>query len=92
MTQDDTQTLISNPAERFASPQALLDSDDLSREAKIAALKQWDMEVRQLQVATEESMPASDTASLTDVHTALRALGCEPDDIHSGGVKSGHLE
>ncbi len=92
MTQDDTQALISNPAERFASPQALVDSDDLSREAKITALKQWDMEVRQLQVATEESMPASDTASLTDVHAALRALGCEPDDIHSGGVKSGHLE
>ncbi len=92
MAQDDTQLVISNPAQHFSSPQALAQSEELSREAKIVALKQWDMDVRQLQVATEESMPATTTASLSDVHDALRALGCEPDGEHSGGAKSGHLE
>lgn len=92
MSQDDTQLLISNPTQHFTSPEALVQSDSLSREAKIAALKQWDMEVRQLQVATEESMPAASKASLTDVHVALRALGYEPDGSHEGGEKGGHLK
>ena len=43
MSQDDTQLLISNPTQHFTSPEALVQSDSLSREAKIAALKQWDM-------------------------------------------------
>ncbi len=92
MAQNDTQILISNPAKHFSSPQALADADELSREAKITALKQWDMDIRQLTVATEESMQATSKASLTDVHDALRALGQEPDGSHTGAVKGGNLE
>lgn len=92
MSQNDTQILMSNPAEHFSSPQALADADELSREAKVTALKQWDMDIRQLEVATEENMQASSRASLADVHAALRALGHEPDGSHSGAVKGGNLE
>lgn len=46
MSLTDTQILISNPAKHFSSPQALADSDALSQEAKIIALKQWDMDLR----------------------------------------------
>ena len=92
MSQNDTQILISNPAKHFSSPQALADSTELSQEAKIIALKQWDMDIRQLAVATEESMQATSKASLTDVHNALRALGHEPEGSHTGAVKDGSLE
>jgi hypothetical protein len=91
MTNHDLAQIIANPTRYFRNPEELLRSSQVSSEVKILALKEWDSEIRQLEVASEENMPATNPTSLTDVHNALRALGVEPDGEHSGGNKTGHI-
>jgi hypothetical protein len=57
----------------------LLDRRDLSREEKIALLREWEFDLRERMVAEEENMPASEplAISLDEVLDALRSLGAE---------------
>lgn len=89
MAQED-QMFINNPAEYFSNPQQLADSKKLSTEKKMLALKQWEMDIRQQLVATEENMQSSSTAALTEVHDAMRSIGHEPGGSHTGAAKAGH--
>ncbi len=89
MHEQDITELISNPATYFSSPMGIVDSKALQTSAKLIALKEWEFEVRQLEVATEENMPATATTTLQDVHNAMRALGQEPDSEALPGGKAG---
>ena len=75
----DFEQALKNPGSAFESPEAIRKSDDLSREQKIKLLRQWEYDVLQLQVATEENMPPGDgdPSGLAAIRKALEALGEE---------------
>jgi hypothetical protein len=63
------------------SPSELLSRQDLTREQKIEALRQWELDLREQMVAEEENMPASEPLGVTldEVLEALRSLGAESE-------------
>ena len=73
------------PAERgpkdFGSPESLLASDELTREQKIAILRQWELDLREIMVAEEENMAAAEPPriSLDEVLNALDQLDAAPE-------------
>jgi hypothetical protein len=85
MHESDIEELTSQPATYFSSPMAIVDSEELEPSAKLIALKQWEFEIRQLEIATEENMYAVSKTTLQDVHEAMRALGYEPESDPSPG-------
>jgi hypothetical protein len=89
MHEPDLAELTSRPASYFASPMDLVASTQLQTSAKLMALKEWEFEIRQLDVATEENMCAAQTTTLQDVHEAMRALGHEPEADAAPGGKAG---
>ncbi len=58
-------------------PKAILKRRDLTREEKIALLREWDSELRELMVADDENMraPTPLRVTLQEVEQALAALG-----------------
>lgn len=63
-----------------ASPQRLLERDDLSRAEKIALLREWELDLRERMVADDENMPSAEPMPVTldDVLRALESLGEAP--------------
>ena len=47
---------LQDPGLTFKRPTEILQSKDLSREQKIKLLRQWEYDVREIQVAEEENM------------------------------------
>jgi len=45
-----------NPNSVFKRPEEILKTNEFSREQKVEILRRWEYDVRQLQVAEEESM------------------------------------
>lgn len=88
MYEADLEELISKPATYFSDPMEIVQDERLRDSAKILALKQWEFEVRQLDVATEENMYAVAKTTLQDVHNAMRALGHEPETDPAPGGKA----
>lgn len=61
------------------APAQLLQRDDLSRDEKIALLREWEQDAREQMVAEEENMIGSGTVAenLGDILAALAALGAD---------------
>ena len=59
----NVQNAMKNPAGVFGTPEAIVISTELSAEQKHAVLLQWKDQLQQLMVATEENMPAPESAS-----------------------------
>jgi hypothetical protein len=87
----DVEKSILNPAAMFKKPQEVLDSHDLSREQKIEALRRWEYDLRELQVADEEGMtpPKEESVTLDMVLKALNLLGVPSDMEHTAPTKQG---
>jgi hypothetical protein len=85
----DVEKKFDNPSLAFKRPAQVLQSKDLSWEQKINVLRQWEYDVRELQVADEESMTGPEPVSLAEVREALRALGVVGDPDQSGPTKQG---
>lgn len=77
-----------NPASYFKSPQAVVSSQELSREQKIEILKGWEQDARLMEVAEEESMPGPQPKLLQPIRDALHSLNYWPDMEHSGPSKT----
>jgi hypothetical protein len=82
---------LTNPSATFKRPQEVVESNDLSREQKIEALRRWEYDARELQVADEEGMaPAEPQPVILDaILNALRSLGAPADVEHSAPTKQG---
>jgi hypothetical protein len=79
-----------DPGLTFKRPAQVLQSNDLSWEQKIKILRQWEYDVRELQVAEEESMSGGpEPVTLAEVREALRTLGVVGDPDSSGPTKQG---
>lgn len=87
----DVKQALLNPAVVFTKPEDVVGNTDLAREQKIAILRRWEYDVRELQVADEEGMtaPAPPAVTLDLVLVALRTLGAPADVEHSAPTKQG---
>ena len=87
----DIEKALLNPAMVFKTPGEVVDSGDLSREQKIEILRRWEYDVRELQVADEESMtaPKPEAVTLDIVLKALHAVGAPPDVERTAPTKQG---
>ncbi len=66
----------------YPTPRDVVAAKDLSRDQKIKTLKDWEYDLRQMMVASEENMPGperqGDTSErLQNIQDALEELGCE---------------
>lgn len=75
MNENELKERVNKPEQYFCSPHEIVECHDLSVTEKIEALKTWEFDIRQLEVASEENMDASTSTSLRDVHDAMHALG-----------------
>lgn len=55
----DIGKAMKNPASVFGTPEALMESKELTAEQKRAVLLQWKDQLQQMQAADDESMQAS---------------------------------
>jgi hypothetical protein len=74
MTAEDKEKALTNPSSVFKRPLDVLDCSDLSRDEKEAILKQWELDARLLQVATEEGMTGGERPLFGEVKAAQKAL------------------
>lgn len=71
-------------ARNFKQPQDILNDEDLATEQKIKLLKEWEIDLRQLMIASEENMPSGSKSGSTGemlmkVSKALSTLGSESE-------------
>jgi len=89
----DIKAAKTNPSKFFQTPKDVLIHPDLSREAKIDILRQWEVDARLMSMAEEENMTDGEHSHLGAVVSALIALGDEakrPDvETGSGPAKQG---
>jgi hypothetical protein len=85
----DLEKTVKDPGLTFKRPAQVLQSKDLSWEQKIKILRQWEFDVRELQVAEEESMTGPQPVTLAEVREALRALGVVGNPDQSAPTKQG---
>jgi hypothetical protein len=86
MSQDNPLT---EPARVFASPQDVLDAEGLTPEQKIHALRQWEYDAREKEVAEEENMGGADADTLPEILRALASLGADTVVPHGAMGKQG---
>lgn len=84
----DIEKALLDPALIFKNPGEVLQNQELSRSQKIEILKRWEYDVRELQVAEEESMRGPQSVTLDTVLNALRSLGAETKE-RSAPTKQG---
>lgn len=71
----DLEKALLDPSAVFKTPGEVLQSPEISRDQKIQVLRRWEYDVRELQVADEESMTGPQSVTLDAVLNALRSLG-----------------
>jgi hypothetical protein len=69
------QKALINPSSVFKSPADVIACEDLDKAEKTAILKQWELDARQLQVATEEGMTEGERSMFAEVKKAQEKLG-----------------
>ena len=81
---------MKDPAACFAKPSEILDQEDLTKDQKLKILHQWEYDVLQHEVATEENMTPSKSGHprLAEIRQALEALG-DSGGPGTGGTKFG---
>ncbi|MGH6893173.1 MAG: hypothetical protein ACREEP_13020 [Dongiaceae bacterium] len=94
MDQKAFDRLVADVSKYFATPEALVAAEDLTREQKLALLRQWEYDLHLLQVATEENMagnsaPGANAEKLRQIHKAAGKLGARPDPKKGGSTKTG---
>jgi len=70
----DKKKALTNPSSVFKHPSEVVASDDLNEAEKTAILKQWELDARLLQVATEEGMSEGEHSLFADVKKAQAKL------------------
>ena len=87
----NVKEILANPSKVFSHPSQVVSTPDLSYGDKVKALKQWEVDARLLQVASEEGMSGGEPNLLADVKQAQDDLGVEPppDDKRGAPTKTG---
>jgi len=77
LTTHDKAKALTTPTSVFKSPEEVVSCVDLSKAEKTAVLKQWEIDARLLQVASEEGMTGGEPNHLIEVKKAQKSLGVE---------------
>lgn len=96
MDQQSFEKLAADVSKHFASPEELLARQDLTREQKLALLRQWEYDLHLLQVATEENMtgdapPGTNAEKIREVRAAAEKLGADLTSEGRGAAKAGSV-
>jgi len=75
------------PGSVFATPEEVLEHDELSEAQKIEILRRWQYDAVELDVAVEEGMPGDDSPLLRRIMLALGTLSGPIDVEHLGPTK-----
>jgi len=87
MPQLDIDQAILNPASVFSEPEAIIDFPQLTTDQKIAALRQWAYDAREIKVAEEEGMVSNGEDLLQRILIALGHLGYPVNTDHTAPSK-----
>ena len=87
------ERLVVDVSKHFATPEALVANRELTRDQKLALLRQWEYDLHLLQVATEENMsgdaPQGNNAeNIRRIRVAAETLGAGID-TEGGADKTG---
>lgn len=78
MTGEERAKALANPSSVFKHPGDVVTCRDFTRGEKVRILKQWELDARLLQVATEEGMPAKgERPQFSEVKAAQEKLDAE---------------
>jgi len=77
LASEDKKKALTNPSSVFKTPGEVVVCADLSKAEKTAILKQWELDARLLQVATEEGMGEGERSLFADVKKAQGKLDVE---------------
>jgi hypothetical protein len=92
VTDDKSKDIVANPSKEFTDPSEVVTTPDLSAKQKAAALEEWELDARLMQVATEEGMTGTEPNKLIEVKKAQNDLGIDTlkkKDDSSGPNKTG---
>ncbi len=84
LTRHEKAKVQTTPTSLFKTPAEVVSCVDLSRAEKAAVLKQWEIDARLLQVASEEGMTGGEGSQLAEVKKAQKTLGVE--DLEEDGA------
>ena len=73
----DLKTALANPAAVFSHPDEVLKNPDIDREMKYKILRSWELDERNLAVATDENMPGGKESMLQEVILAIKSIADE---------------
>jgi hypothetical protein len=74
LASEDKKKALTNPSSIFKNPADVIACKDLDQSEKAAILKQWEIDARLLQVATEEGMTEGERSLFADVKKAQEKL------------------
>ena len=74
LASEDKKKALTNPSSVFKPPADVVACTDLDKSEKAAILKQWELDARLLQVATEEGMGDGEHSLFADVKKAQGKL------------------
>jgi len=77
LASEDKKKALTSPSSVFKHPSEVVASNDLNEAEKTAILKQWELDARLLQVATEEGMGEGEHSLFADVKKAQAKLGVD---------------
>lgn len=86
--------VLGDVSREFDSPRDILDDGLLSHEQKIRLLQEWELDLRGLQVASEENMTGDGASGMTaellqECRRALARLGAAGGDSGGAPTKQG---
>jgi len=84
-TAKDYDRALIAPEQVFEKPMDVVTTESMTPEQKLKVLKHWELNSRDLQVATDESMTGAGRARLGEVRNAIIEL-CEMEDLDEKSV------
>jgi hypothetical protein len=79
-----------NPTRYYRRPSEVVRDRRLNREEKLAILEAWELEARELSVASEENMSGGEPSLLQDVVQARLQLSDATDPVEDAGAPTKH--
>ena len=89
LASEDKKKALTNPSSVFKHPSDVVACKDLDKTEKAAILKQWEVDARLLQVATEEGTTEGERSLFADVKSAQKKLGLSQRDEDGAPTKAG---
>jgi hypothetical protein len=83
------ENALREPGSVYRSPEAVAEDPNLSIPQKLRILQQWEYDVREAEVASEENMDGADSIDLARILRLQQKLGAVFDPEHHDGGKQG---